>query len=116
VFLPAPLHFSSCTPTFFKNTKIILYSFRYFQNSGSINKKYFQNKKFRRQKIISEHLSGNIFFFYFQIYKSGIHTTLWRRRSGNILERTIQKSFFKGGKIVFSESKGLQEEICRGAG
>jgi len=33
--------------------------------------------------------------------------------SGNISERIIQKSFFKGGKIVLNDR--VQEEICRGA-
>jgi len=34
----------------------------------------------------------------------------------NISKRIIQKSFFKGGKTIFSENDGVEEEICRGAG
>ena len=33
----------------------------------------------------------------------------------NYFERIIWKSFFKGGKTVFSKNDGVQEEICRGA-
>jgi len=31
-------------------------------------------------------------------------------------KKTIRKLFFKGGKTIFSENDGVQEEICRGAG
>ena len=62
-FLPAPLHFSFCTPTFFKNTEITLYSFRYFWNSGSVSKGYLHNRKSEREKLIPQHLFLNTFFF-----------------------------------------------------
>jgi len=65
-FLPAPLHFTS----FFKNTEIILYSYRYFQNSSSLSKRYFRNKNYERKKNHSKTLfSGTHFFIIFGLIK-----------------------------------------------
>ena len=81
VFFLAPLHFSSCTPTSFKNTEIILYSFGCFQNTDSVCKLYFWNRKSRRQKIILEHIFCNTFLFIsgLRIDKSIIHKTCSRK-------------------------------------
>jgi len=66
---------SSCTFTFFKNTEITLYSFRSFQNSGSIIKGISEINIWKTKKSFENTFSRKLFFIFFQIDKSGIHKT-----------------------------------------
>jgi len=97
--------------TFFKNTEIILYSFRYFRNSGSVRKRYFQNTKSRRQKSFQNIFFG-IHYFYFQIYKSRIHKTCFGKDVLKIFwKEQFGSDFIKGTKQSFQKVRGAGRNL-----
>ena len=116
-FLPAPLHSSFCTIIFFEISKSSFHSFGWFQNGGSVRKRYFRhtdsvskeclwNRKFGRQK---NYFEISFFKYIFLL----VNSKLIKCVLGNLFQKYFKNHFLRI-KQVSSKRMGAERHLGGG--